>query len=172
MPLREHFAHGEGNGHEVGDSGVFMNNFLGEEDLFPAGFFRFDPGARLQTMMCPAVVLTADGSALVLGSGGSNRIRTVIPQVLTHLVTDGCSLPAAVKAGRIHFESGTLSVESFRLPDETALASAAELASEVRQFEAQSLFFGGVHVAVAHADGRLDGAADGRRGGVCRVVGR
>jgi len=165
-------SHGEGNGHEVGDSGVFMNNFLGEEDLFPAGFFRFDPGARLQTMMCPAVVLTADGSALVLGSGGSNRIRTVIPQVLTHLVTDGCSLPAAVKAGRIHFESGTLSVESFRLPDETALASAAELASEVRQFEAQSLFFGGVHVAVAHADGRLDGAADGRRGGVCRVVGR
>lgn len=164
-------SHGEGNGHEVGDSGVFMNNFLGEEDLFPAGLFRFDPGTRLQTMMCPTVVLTADGSALVLGSGGSNRIRTVIPQVLTHLVRDGYSLAAAVEAGRIHFESGTLSVESFRLPGATALASAAALASEVRRFEASSLFFGGVHVAVAHADGRLEGAADGRRGGVCRVVG-
>lgn len=73
-------SHGEGNGHAVGDTGILMNNFLGESDLFPAGFFRIPPGTPIATMMAPTILQFPDGGVAALGTGGANRIRTVVPQ--------------------------------------------------------------------------------------------
>src|SRR6202011_904031 len=60
----------------VPGTGVHLNNMLGETDLNPLGFHHHLPGRRLPSMMAPTV-LTRDGVAeLVLGSAGSNRIRS------------------------------------------------------------------------------------------------
>jgi gamma-glutamyltranspeptidase/glutathione hydrolase len=164
-------SYGEGNGYAIGDTGVLMNNLLGEADLFPQGFHRFTAGERLKTMMAPTIMQAPSGVVTVLGSGGSNRIRTVIPQVISALVDDGNDPRAAVDRARIHYEDGVLSAEAYLMDNpETVLSSAASLAGESRWFEARSLFFGGVHLTRRNGSGKLEGVGDPRRGGVVRAV--
>ena len=166
-------SHGEGNGFAIPGTGIFMNNFLGESDLFPGGFGHYSPGARLSTMMAPSIVVDAAGNLAALGSGGANRIRTAISHVLEALVLDGLSPQEAVDSGRIHVENGVLSAERHRIPGGgEPLSSARELAKHYDAFTSDSLFFGGVNVAHRSADGSVVGAGDARRSGTVRVVGR
>ncbi len=110
-------------------------------------------------MMAPSVV-TRDGEVeLVLGSAGSNRIRSALLQTIVGVVDHGLGALAAVEAPRVHFEDGTLYAE----PGIELGEFAGELA--VVRFATLSLFFGGVQ-AVLRRDGRLSGAGDPRRGGV------
>ncbi len=164
-------SHGEGNGHEIDRTGILMNNFLGEADLFPRGFHRFTPGERLHTMMAPGIVVGDDGALFVVGSGGSNRIRTALSQVISALAREGIDPQAAVERPRIHFEGGVLSAETFGLPGGARdLDPARRLASRCDLFDAPSLFFGGVNVACRLADGTVTGAADLRRNGTVSIV--
>jgi gamma-glutamyltranspeptidase/glutathione hydrolase len=107
-----------------------------------------------------------DGRRIVLGSGGSNRIRTAILQVIVQLADRGLDLQAAVDAPRLHVEGDLLSVEP-GLPD---AAVSTLLGDWPRQqvWDTRSLFFGGVH-AVQRDGGRLSGAGDPRRGGTSLV---
>ena len=73
----------------VPGTGVHLNNMLGEQDLNPLGFHRFPPGRRLPSMMAPTVVLRDGDPELVLGSAGSNRIRSAILQTIIRVVDDG-----------------------------------------------------------------------------------
>jgi gamma-glutamyltranspeptidase/glutathione hydrolase len=164
-------SHGEGNGRAVGNTGLLMNNFLGEEDLFPGGFHRFNPGDRLPTMMAPTILEEESGAIAVLGAGGSNRIRTAVPQVIANLLHRRDGAEKAVRRGRIHFEGGVLSGEPYAVEGGIqTLERAAGLAREVRWFEEASLFFGGVHLARRDARGVLDGAGDPRRNGETLLV--
>jgi len=163
------FSYGEGNGHLIGDSGIMMNNLMGEEDLFPGGFHRWPVGTRLATMMSPTVVTNEAGDVLVLGTGGANRIRTALTQVISNIVDHGFSTAEAVHAPRVHFEAGVLNAEVFDRPDEGAAVGLLGAAEEVR-FEQPNLFFGGVHMVRRRADGTFSGAGDHRRGGVCLIA--
>ena len=115
-------------------------------------------------MMAPSVV-TRDGEVeLVLGSAGSNRIRSALLQTIVGVVDHGMLAREAVDAPRVHFEDDTLFAE----PGIDLGALPASDARVVR-FGALNLFFGGVQ-AVQHRDGRLTGAGDPRRGGVAVSV--
>jgi len=163
------FSYGEGNGAFIADSGVMMNNLMGEDDLFPDGFHTWEQGTRLSTMVSPSVLLSPDGDVTVLGSGGANRIRTAMTQVIALLVDQGRSLEQAVRAARVHFEAGVLNAETFERDD--GGAGLAELgAPELISFPEPNLFFGGVHAVRLGADGALEAAGDPRRGGVGIVV--
>ena len=163
------FSYGEGNGHLIGGTGIMMNNLMGEADLFPEGFHRWPPGRRLSTMMSPSILERPDGSLVVLGSGGANRIRTAVTQVLCRLVDCGDAPAAAVAASRVHFEGGVLNAETRGW--QSGGAFLADLgAAEFVPFPAPNLFFGGVHVVERAADGSVRGAGDPRRGGACVVV--
>lgn len=165
------FSFGEGNGHILGGTGIMMNNLMGEEDLFPAGFGSATRGARLPTMMSPTLLIDGEGGVTVMGTGGANRIRTAIVQVVSLLSDRGADAEHAVSAPRLHFESGVLNVEAFELPragDELEPLGVERLV----RFPERSLFFGGVHMVRRRADGTLDGAGDPRRGGACRIAGR
>ncbi|MEE2786419.1 MAG: gamma-glutamyltransferase [Myxococcota bacterium] len=161
-------SHGEGNGLFIGETGILMNNFLGEEDILPMGLGTAVPSQRLATMMTPTIVVSGDGDVLALGTGGSNRIRTAILQVLGRMLDEQMSPQAAVDAPRLHYENGTLSAETFDDLQETALASVNP--DTLVRFPERNLFFGGVNLAVRYADGRVAGAGDPRRGGLCRIV--
>ena len=162
-------SHGEGNGSEIGGTGILMNNFLGEADLFPDGFHRFTPGARLATMMAPTIAVSPAGDVSVLGSGGSNRIRSAISQVLSAVLDDGLGLEDAVRLPRVHCEGGVLSMETTKRSRRT-LELACRLAERREFFDQQSLFFGGVNAVARYADGRLVAAADPRRDGKVRIL--
>jgi len=162
-------SNGEGCAHVLPGTGIMLNNMLGEEDLNPGGFNRWIEGARLSSMMSPTVVETGDGTRIALGSGGSNRIRSAITQVLVNLLDFGMSPADAVEAPRIHLEGEKLSCEPGISP--AALAELEAAVPEHHVWPERNLFFGGAHTVAVTADGRFDGAGDSRRGGVARIAG-
>ena len=105
-------SNGEGCGYLIPDTGIPLNNMLGEEDLNPGGFNRWREDQRMTSMMAPTILREADGTLVALGSGGSNRLRTAILQVLTNLIDHGLPLDEAVCRPRIHHENELLNVES------------------------------------------------------------
>ena len=111
-------TNGEGAGVVVPGTGVHVNNIMGEQDLNPLGFFRYPPGRRMPSMMSPTVVLGDGGDVeLVLGSAGSNRIRSAILQVIVGAVDHGLPASDAVLAPRVHFEDGVVYAEPGRWRD-------------------------------------------------------
>lgn len=162
-------SNGEGNGRVIPGLGFMLNNMLGEEDLNPAGFHNWIPDVRMTSMMTPAVVEWRDGRVAVLGSGGSNRIRTAILQVLMNMLDFHLSPEEAVTRPRIHWERGHLDIEP-GLPASAVEALAANH-PDYSHWPDLNLFFGGVHLALLDsARGIADGAGDPRRGGTMRVV--
>jgi gamma-glutamyltranspeptidase / glutathione hydrolase len=155
-------TNGEGSGVVVPGTGIHINNVMGEQDLNPLGFFTYPPGRRMPSMMAPTVVLGTDGAVeLVLGSAGSNRIRSAILQVIVGVVDHGLQAHDAVVAPRAHFEDDLVYVEPG--VDAAALRDAGR---EVLAFRDLNLFFGGAQaVERDRATGALSGAGDPRRGG-------
>ncbi len=91
--------------------GIHLNNMMGEQDLNPFGFHRHPAGLRMPSMMAPSVVMRDGEVELVLGSAGSNRIRSALLQTIVGVVDRGLSAQAAVRAPRVHFEDGVLYAE-------------------------------------------------------------
>ncbi len=153
---------GESAGFAVGNTGVTLNNMLGEIDLHPTGFHKLPPGRRLMTMMSPALILRQGQPILAVGSGGSNRLRTAIIQVISNFIDFRLHLAEAVDAPRVHFEDQVLQLEGGVSPAVVDQLEAAGYA--VNRWPDRNMFFGGAH-AVARDEGRWVAAGDRRRGG-------
>jgi gamma-glutamyltranspeptidase/glutathione hydrolase len=141
-----------------------LNNMLGEEDLNPGGFNRWKKGIRLASMMSPAIIEQPDGTRFALGSGGSNRIRSAITQVMVNLLDFDMAPEQAVAAPRIHLEGDMLSLEPGF--SESAIDVLESAAPRTDHWPEKNLFFGGVHTVSVKHGGIFDGAGDPRRGGV------
>ncbi len=160
-------SNGEGCGHLVPDSGIMLNNMLGEEDINPAGLDCWQPGKRMTSMMAPTLIEIGKHRRVALGSGGSNRIRTAILQVISNLLDFSMDPSPAVCAPRIHFEGDILSIEpGFADP---AIAELGDRAGTLNTWSDKNLFFGGVHL-VEHSKYGFAAAGDERRGGIGVVV--
>jgi gamma-glutamyltranspeptidase/glutathione hydrolase len=96
---------------------------------------------------------------VVLGSGGSERIRSAITQVVAALVLDDLSLIEAVRAPRLHPSGGTVQLEPGFDPEAVATLRSVR---DVNAWTTTDLYFGGVH-AVDTAGAHI---GDPRRGGV------
>jgi gamma-glutamyltranspeptidase/glutathione hydrolase len=160
-------SNGEGCGHMIPDTGVMLNNMLGEEDLNPDGFYRWPVNQRMTSMMAPTLLISPEGQKICLGSGGSNRLRTAILQVLINIIDFGMNLDQAVNLPRVHVEKDWLNVEPGFEAD--VLRPVLDEFSNSRIWRQQNMFFGGVH-AVSEQDQRFSGAGDRRRAGVAMVV--
>jgi gamma-glutamyltranspeptidase/glutathione hydrolase len=103
---------------------------------------------------------------LVLGSAGSNRIRSAILQTIVGTVDRDLDAQGAVAAPRVHFEAGVVYAEpGIELDELDELDGFGGEALELVEFSDINLFFGGVQ-AVLRRGGVLTGAGDPRRGGV------
>jgi gamma-glutamyltranspeptidase / glutathione hydrolase len=159
-------TNGEGSGEFVPGAGVHLNNMMGEQDLSPVGFFAHAPGRRLPSMMAPTAVFQDGEPLLVLGSAGSNRIRSAILQVILGVIDHGRDAAAAVGAPRVHWEDGLVYAEPDI--DVEALEAAGHVVS---RFRASNLFFGGVQAVERNpATGAVTGAGDPRRGGAAVIA--
>jgi gamma-glutamyltranspeptidase/glutathione hydrolase len=156
-------TNGEGSGVVVPGTGMHVNNVMGEEDLNPLGFHRHPAGRRMPSMMAPSIVMREGEVELVLGSAGSNRIRSALLQTIVAVVDHGMSVREAVYAPRVHCEDGVLFAEPG--------IDLQELDADTRvvRFGERNLFFGGVQAA-QRSGGSSTGAGDPRRGGVAVSV--
>jgi gamma-glutamyltranspeptidase / glutathione hydrolase len=158
-------SNGSCSGVVVPGTGLHLNNMLGEQDLNPLGFHRHPPGRRLPSMMAPTAVLRDGRAELVLGSAGSNRIRSAILQTIIRVIDEGLVAPDAVEAPRVHFEDGVVYVEPG-----VETGGLERAGRTIARFRRRNLFFGGVQAAERDAAGEFSGGGDPRRGGAAVVV--
>ncbi|HEY5183498.1 MAG TPA: gamma-glutamyltransferase [Actinomycetes bacterium] len=158
-------SNGSCSGVMVPGTGIQLNNVMGERDLHPDGFHAAPPGQRVGSMMAPTVVEHPDGRLTALGSGGSERIRSALTQVLRHLVDDGAAPQDAVDAPRLHWDGAGYQAEP-GLPDEVLAGTAG---APVNVWPDVDVYFGGVHVVTTGRPG-VQVTGDPRRGGATAIV--
>ena len=154
---------GESAGFVLPGTGLLVNNIMGEEDLHPHGFHQGTPGQRIGSMMVPSIVLADGQPLLALGSGGANRIRSAILQVLIHFLDQGLDLKTAVESPRLHFEAETMQIEGG--VNEETLDQLRRWGYDLVRWPGQHMFFGGVHTVGMGQDGSPGG---GRRSSASR----
>ncbi|MCU7959487.1 MAG: gamma-glutamyltransferase [gamma proteobacterium symbiont of Bathyaustriella thionipta] len=160
-------SNGEGCGHLIAGTGIMLNNMLGEEDINPGGFHHWPADTRMTSMMAPTVILLKDGRRIATGSGGSNRIRSALLQVISNLLDFDIPVKEAVAAARLHLEGEHLSIEGgFDTKQVEALQTAYP---QHTVWNEANLFFGGVHTVLQDGE-NYSGAGDARRGGVTEIV--
>ena len=160
-------SNGAGSDYVVSDTGIVMNNMLGEADLNSGGFHRWPLDERMTSMMAPTALVWRDGRKVATGSGGSSRIRTALLQVLVNLVDFAMDVEEAVAAPRIHVEDSFLSVEGGFDPER--IAPVLEAWPDHQLWDAPNMFFGGTHTVASGPRG-VEGAGDPRRGGACVII--
>ena len=150
-------TNGEGCGSIIPKYGIMMNNMLGESDLNPFGFHKWQTKRRLPTMMSPTIITKGSKPKYILGSGGSNRIRSANVQVILNLLLKKMSLADAITAPRIHLEGNVLFHEpDVLLPEKKYLNKI-----KINSFNKKNLFFGGVNAVSSY-----EAVGDERRGGI------
>jgi gamma-glutamyltranspeptidase/glutathione hydrolase len=152
-------SNGSHSGVIVPGTGLHLNNMMGEEDL--AAGRHLGPGNRLTSMQAPTIV-ERDGSVrLVVGSSGSNRLRSAITQVIVNVLDHDMGIDDAVAFPRVHVEGDRLDCEGGLDPAELdRLAASGE---HLVRFGGLNLYFGGANAVLRDAGGGLTAAGDPRR---------
>ena len=152
-------TNGEGCGYVIPEYGIMMNNMLGEDELNPFGFHKWNKKRRLPTMVSPIIITENSKPKFVLGSGGSNRIRSANVQVILNLLIENLDLQEAISKPRIHLEGNTLFHEPLISIPENHIKN-----MNINSFNDKNLFFGGVN-----AVSKYSAVGDERRGG-CGII--
>lgn len=158
---------GYGSGIMPPETGIWLNNCLGEVELNKHGFHALDPGMRLPSNMAPTVARRGDGAVIAIGSPGADRITTAILQTIVNFVHVGMSLEDAVAHPRLHVESVD---GASRVAYEPGL-DMGETGLPVRGFDELNMFFGGVAAVLRDPVRGFVTAADPRRTGGTAVAG-
>ncbi len=153
---------GMGCGFMIPGTGIMMNNMLGEHDLNPRGFHTIAAGLRLSSMMAPTIVMREGRGEMVLGSGGSKRIRSAVLQTILNVIDFGLPVDKAVNEARIHFEDGLIDVEEGVADAE--IEALIAMGAHVKRWSKKDMYFGGVHT-ISREGGVFRGSGDRRRGG-------
>ncbi|MDX6486997.1 MAG: gamma-glutamyltranspeptidase / glutathione hydrolase, partial [Gaiellaceae bacterium] len=146
---------GLGSGDWLPGLDLHLNSMLGEADLLLGPL---TPGARMQSMMAPSLVLDGEGLELAIGAAGGTRLRTALVGVAAGILDERLAAQAAVDRPRAHPAGGVVNAEPGVDDDGLHLLEAAGLT--VRRWPARHHYFGGVS-----AVGRSEAAADPRRTG-------
>jgi gamma-glutamyltranspeptidase/glutathione hydrolase len=152
-------SNGSGSGCFISETGIMLNNMMGEDDLHSEGFFSSPPNQRVSSMMIPTIVMKNGKVDFALGSGGSKRIKTAILQVLINIIDFNDPLKEAIEKSRIHLEDGVVQAE----PDiSQEILDNLRKHYQVKSWNQKNMYFGGVHCV----NGNMEGWGDSRRGGI------
>ncbi len=151
-------SNGEGSGCFIPETGIMLNNMMGEDDLHPDGFFELSPHKKVSSMMLPTMIMKNGSVEAVMGSGGSKRIRTAILQVLVKMIDLHYPLKDAIETSRIHFDDGTVQAEP-EISEHVLFKLKKHY--NINVWSTKNMYFGGVHAVSSN----MEGWGDTRRGG-------
>lgn len=151
---------GYGSGEMPDETGLWLNNCMGEIELNRDGLDAGPIGKRLPSNMAPSVARNGE-TVLAVGSPGADRITTALHQFLINYIQMGMSLEDAVGQSRMHLElrgeEPVLAVEpGLDIPD---------IPISVKTYPEKGMYFGGVGVALHDPKTGFAVAADPRREG-------
>ncbi|MEO0997232.1 MAG: gamma-glutamyltransferase [Pseudomonadota bacterium] len=151
---------GYGAGDMPAGTGLWLNNGLGEIELYRRDPLTQAPGTQLPSNMAPTIARSAVG-VMAIGSPGADRITSAIHQVLVNTLQLDMPLDAAVRQPRLHVD---MSGDAPRLTAEAAV-DLPPTDLPVATFDGLNMYFGGVGAA-RYSDNRgFEVAADPRREG-------
>ncbi|HEY7258692.1 MAG TPA: gamma-glutamyltransferase [Gaiellales bacterium] len=153
-------SNGSHSGVIVPGTGLHLNNMMGEEDL--AAGRHMPSGSRLTSMQAPSIATSGGGLELVIGSSGSNRLRSAIMQVAVNVLDHRMPAREAVDHPRIHVEGDRLDCEGGL--DEAELHVLERWGERLNRFESLNLYFGGANIVSVRGE-RTEAAGDPRRDG-------
>ncbi len=159
---------GYGSGVMPPDTGIWLNNSLGELELNRRGIHAWPVGRRIPSNMAPTVARRPDGTVLAIGSPGADRITTAILQTVVGHLRVGLSLAEAIERPRLHVaieQQGPVVLYEPGLP-------VGRIQLPRRQMPANSMMFGGVGAARWSPDAGFEAAADPRRAGGTAIAHR
>jgi gamma-glutamyltranspeptidase/glutathione hydrolase len=148
---------GLGSGDFLPGLDVHLNSMLGEVELQVRPL---EPGARMDSMMSPTLVVDGHGLSVAAGAAGGTRLRPALVQVLSGILDEGLAPQDAVDRPRLHSAGEIVRIEPGF--EEDAVAALEEAGYDVRRFSALHHYFGGVSLLArngAAADPRRSGAA-------------
>ncbi len=142
------------------DTGLWLNNCLGEIELNRRGLDAAPSGARLPSNMAPSIA-RRDDSVLAIGSPGADRITTALHQFLVNHLQMDMDLVDAIGHPRLHIDT---SGDAERLMAEPGL-DLPDIDINTHTASRIGMYFGGVGAARFSASGGFEVAADPRREG-------
>lgn len=151
---------GYGSGEMPANTGLWLNNSLGELELNLAGLDVGPPGRRLPSNMAPGAARSGR-RLLAMGSPGADRITTALHQFLVNYLQLDMSLADAIAHPRMHLQVGD---DSNLLAVEPGL-DVGDIDMPIRRYPEIGMYFGGVVAATYDTENGLQAAADPRREG-------
>ncbi len=151
---------GLGSGDFLPSFDLHLNSMLGEKDLVVGAL---EPGARMESMMAPSLIVDGDGLALAIGSAGGTRLRTALATVTAGVLDERLEPQEAVARPRVHPSGQVVNAEPG--VDERALSRLEAAGRTVRRWRELHHYFGGVSLV-----SRWGAAADPRRSGTARAL--
>jgi len=156
-------TNGEGSGYFIPGTGIMVNNMLGEDDLCPDNFESMIPGERIPSMMSPCILEKDESHCIVIGSGGSKRIRSSLMQVISNVVDFNHSMKEAILRPRINWDGTTLQIEPGY---ETSVLDKLGKIVPTNVWPHVEFYFGGAHGVLPNSQAE----GDPRRGGVGEFI--
>jgi len=152
---------GYGAGDMPPNTGIWLNNCVGELELNKRGLDIGPAGVRLPSNMAPTAAINDEGEVLAIGSPGADRITTALLQVLVNYMMLDMRLSDAIEYPRVHVELGQ---DDYCVAYESGVP-VDQLSCQGRKFDSRSMFFGGVGAAKWSPAHGFTVAADPRRNG-------
>ena len=166
VAVTQSLGSGFGSGVILGETGMFLNNFMNWFDLLPESPNVIAPHKRIEMCVSPCQIWRDDNLFALIGTPGSHGIMQTTPQMILNLIENGMNIQAAIEAPRVRLEEpGThVGIES-RVPAEVRDAL-AERGHDVRALPDWTAGVGGGQgISVDQGEGSLMGGADPRRDG-------
>jgi gamma-glutamyltranspeptidase/glutathione hydrolase len=164
---------GYGAGVVVPETGVWLNNALGEAELNELGLYERVAGNRITSNMAPSVAVQDDGALMAIGSPGADRIASALATVLAAVFFGSETMAEAIRRPRIHVGGPEQpdTRQTLDIEQGTSVDQELDLASFVhRDHPLHSMFFGAVTAAILHKNGQLEAIVDPRRNGAGKVT--
>jgi len=166
VAVTQSLGSGFGSGVVLGETGMFLNNFMNWFDLLAESPNVVAPHKQIEMCVSPCQIWKNGKLFAVIGTPGSHGIMQTTPQMILNLIEHGMNIQAAIEAPRIRLEQpGThVGVES-RVPVEVR----NELVARGHMINALPDWTpgvgGGQGIAVDSKEGSMMGGADPRRDG-------
>ena len=166
VAITQSLGSGFGSGEIIGESGMFLNNFIKWADTVPGSPNCIEPHKKIDMCLSPCQIFKDGRLLAALGTPGSWGIQQTTTQFTTNFLDFGMNIQAAIEAPRFRFQhAGTRVYMESRVPAEIR-SGLIRRGHQIDVVDAFSHVTGGAQgIAVDQESGGLMGGADPRRDG-------
>ena len=166
VAITQSLGSGFGSGVMMGDTGMFLNNFIRWGDLVPNSPNCIAPHKKVDMCLSPMLVFRDGALFSALGTPGSWGIQQTSVQFLTNVLDYGMNIQAAIEAPRFRIETAGTQVSIERRVPKSIRRALKARGHDVKLLPDYSAVCGGAQGIVVDAEsGALMGGADPRRDG-------